>query len=363
MSGGVACLSWEWNAAVATPVFLGKRENLITDLSGQSLPHQVPNSPPISEEKTFFTSVSKSAADLQIPSSGVKLDGVVTLESLAVDDVQPNHLSDSSVAQTETPLDQNNVEIDPELGRLRLQLQRVPARERQPVLYLVPTLNFSRSNNLFSSIDPVTDSLFSPGLLFWSTPKIGARTWLSLSLDGNLTRYFRESQFDYNLVRFRTGVRQQLNSRMLGEVGWYNQQLFRTNGDRFLQENFFYLWLSRRDFLNPKLELYSYYNVALDLAEPDDRSRFTHFLTMSLGYYVRPTFQVGIEYQFFLSDYTNVQRVDYFNRFLGRITYSINRQNQLVFRFGFSLGDSTENFLNYNDWLFNLTYSINIPIY
>jgi hypothetical protein len=364
LSSGVACLTLDLNAAVASPGTL-ERESFAPDFSGESLRHQAPNLPLISYEKTVLGSVSKSAADLQIPGLAVKLDRVVTVESLAVDDIPANNLSDSdsSVAQTETQSTPENVEVDPDLGRLRLRLQRVPPTERQPVLYFVPTLNFSRSNNLFFSIDPVTDSQFSPGFLFWSTPKIGERTWLSFSLDGNLTRYFKESQFDYNLVRFKTGVRQQLNSRMTGEVGWYNQQLFRTNGDRFLQENFFYLWLSRRDFITPKLELFSYYNVALDLADPDDRSRFTHFLTLYLGYYVRPSFQVGVEYQFFLSDYTKVQRLDYFSRFLGRVTYSINRQNQLIFKFGFSTGDSSENFLNYNDWLFNLTYSINFPIY
>ncbi|MFB2934988.1 hypothetical protein ACE1B6_06890 [Aerosakkonemataceae cyanobacterium BLCC-F154] len=359
MSSGVACLTWELNAAVASPGTALEKEHLMADFSGQSLSHLAPG------EEAVFSSVSKSAADLQTPGLGVKLDGVIIGEGLTLDDVQPKDVSDSSssVAQTETELEQEDVEVDPDLGRLRLRLRKVPPTERQPVLYFVPTLNFSRSNNLFYNIDPVTDSMFSPGLLFWSTPKIGARTWLSLSLDGNLTRYFKESQYDYNLVRFKAGVRQQLNSRMTGEVGWYNQQLFRTNGDRFLKEDFFYLWLSRRDFLNPKLELYSYYNVALDLADPDNLSRFTHFLTVSLGYYIRPSFQVGVEYQFFLSDYTKVKRLDYFNRFLGRITYSLNRQNQLVFRFGFSTGNSSESYLNYNDFLFSLTYSINFPIY
>lgn len=365
ISNGAGFLALEWNAAIASPGVSLTKENLMADLSRQSLPHLAPDLPLTSGEKTVLSSVSKSAADLQMPGLGVKLDGVLTVESLALDYLQLNNLSDSdsSVAQTETQPKPENVETDPDLGRLRLRLQRVPPRERQPVLYFVPTLHFGRSNNLFSSIDPVTDSLFSPGLLFWSTPKIGANTWLSLSLDGNLVRYFKESQYDYNLVRFKAGVRQQLNSRMTGEVGWYNQQLFRTNGDRFLKEDFFYLWLSRRDFLNPKLELYSYYNVALDLADPDNFSRFTHFFTVSLGYYIRPTFQVAVEYQFFLSDYTKVQRLDYFSRFFGRVTYSLNRQNNLVFRFGFSTGDSSEYYLNYNDWLFNLTYSINFPIY
>ena len=341
MSAGVACLTWELNAAVASPGSSLPEDQPFADFSGQSLPHLAPSLSLTPGEEAVSSSVSKSAADLQMPGLG----------------------SDSAVAQTETESEPQEVEVDPDLGRLRLRLQRVPPAERQPVLYFVPIINFSRSNNLFFGIDPVTDSMFSPGLLFWSNPKIGARTWASLSLDGNLTRYFKESQYDYNLVRFKAGVRQQLNRQMLAEVGWYNQQLFRTNGDRFLKEDFFYAWLSRRDFLTPKLELYSYYNFALDLSDPDNLSRFTHFLTLSLGYYVRPNFQVGVEYQFFLSDYTKVERLDYFSRFFGRITYSLNRQNSLVFRFGFSTGNSSENYLNYNDFLFNLTYSINLPIY
>jgi hypothetical protein len=367
VSNGAVCLVLELNAASASAGSFPEQGHLVPDFSAQSLPHLVPGLPLTSKEKSSesFSSVSKSAADLQRPGLAVKLDSVVVTEDLELDYIQPRNVSDSeaAVAQGETQQETQEVEIDPDLGRLRLRLQRVPPTERQPVLYFVPTLSFVRSNNLFSGVDPIRDSMFSPGFVFWSTPKIGANTWLSFSLDGSLVRYFKESQFDYNLVRFRTGVRQQLNPQMTGEVGWYNQQLFRTNGDRFLKENFFYLWLSRRDWLTRQLELYSYYNVALDLADPSDRSRLTHFLILSLGYYIQPNFQVGVEYQFFLSDYTKVQRLDYFNRFLGRITYNFNNHNQLVFRFGFSTGDSSENFLNYNDFLFNLTYSINFPIY
>lgn len=355
VSSGTVALTWEMNGAVANPGISLEKEHPITDFSEQTLPHLAPSLPLPSGDQTVFSSVSKSAVDLQTSGLRVKLDGVVTENSFSD--------SDSSVAQSENQSQPQGVEVDPDLGRLRLRLQRVPPQERQPVLYFVPTLNFSRSNNLFYGINPVKDSMFAPGLLFWSSPKIGARTWLSLSLDGNLARHLKESQFDYNLVRFRTGVRQQLNSRMFGEVGWYNQQLFRTNGDRFLKEDFFYLWLSRRDFLTPKLELFSYYNGAFDLADPKNLSRITHFLTVSLGYYVRPTFQVGFEYQFYLSDYTNVPRLDYFHRFFGRITYNFNRYHNLIFRVGFSKGDSSEDYLNYNDFLFNFTYSINFPIY
>lgn len=355
LSSGIAGLIWDVNPAVANLDTSQETVHPIAGFSGQSLPHLPANLPLTAGEKNVLSSVSKSATDLQTPGLGVKVDGVVTENNVSD--------SDSSVAQTDAQSEPQGVEVDPDLGRLRLRLQRVPPQQRQPVLYFVPTLNFSRSNNLFYGVDPVKDSMFSPGLLFWSSPKIGARTWLSLALDGNLTRYFKESQYDYNLVRFRTGVRQQLNPKMFGEVGWYNQQLFRTNGDRFLKEDFFYLWVSRRDFLTPKLELFSYYNGAFDLADPKDLSRITHFLTLSLGYYVRPTFQVGLEYQFYLSDYTNVPRLDYFHRFFGRVTYNFNRYHNLIFRAGFSTGESSEFYLNYNDFLFNLTYSINLPIF
>jgi len=270
---------------------------------------------------------------------------------------------DASYLQAETPKQQEQLEVDPDLGRLRLRLQRVPPPQPQPVLHFVPRINFYRSNNLFSSVDPVDDSMVVPSILFWSTPKIGNRTFVSLSLDGDLIRYLRESQYDYNLVRFTAGVRQQLSSRMFGEVGWTNQMLFRTNGDRFLKENFLYVWLSRRDWLTKKLAFDSYLNLAIDFADPDDRSRFTNFLTLSFSYYLRPNFQVGLDYHFFLSDYTNVNRLDYFNRLMGRITYQINPHNQLNFQIGFSRGNSTQSNINFNDWLFSITYAVDFPIF
>lgn len=253
---------------------------------------------------------------------------------------------------------------DPDLGRLRLRERRVPPRQPQPVLHVVPRISYFYTNNVFSGVDPIADSQFVPSVTVWSVPQLRPGTYLSTSIDGYLIRYFNESQFDYNFVRFRAGISQRIAPRTFGEIGWSNQQYFRaSNGDRFLNEHSVYLTLSRRDWLRRKLALDYFYDVRLSFADPDSRSRASNYLSVSLSYYFQPNLQVGMDYQFSYSDFTKRDRLDRYHRLLGRLTYGLSRDSQINVQGGATLGNSNEPNIDFDSLFFSVTYSVDWQIF
>lgn len=272
-------------------------------------------------------------------------------------------------------------EEDPELGRLLLRQQEVPPpaspqikptpptpppapqTRREPVLHLLPRISFFHTNNVFSGIDPIDDSLIFSSLTLWSAPKLGENTYLNASADGNLIRYINQSEFNYNLLRFRVGVSQRLNRQMWGEIGWNNQQFYRTDGERFLNEQMAYLSLSRQDRLTQKLILNSYYDLRVSVADPDTRSRVINSLYLSLSYYFRPNLQVGLDYQFERSDFTQQDREDMYHRIMGRFTYGVLRDSQINVLGGVTVGGSSQPFIDFDSLFFSVTYSVDFSIF
>lgn len=285
--------------------------------------------------------------------------------------------SNSQAKQAENGSNTTGTNSDPDLGILRLREQEVPPpapppkpppsappRQSQPILHLLPRISFFQTNNVLSSVDPVGDSLIYPSLMLWAVPQLGRNTYLTPSIEGSLIRYIKEPQFNYNLVRFRTGISQRLNRQMFGEIGWTNQQFYRAEqGDRFLNEHIAYLSLSRQDQLTRQLRLSSFYEFRVSFADPDYRSRVINSLYLSLSYSFQSNLQVGLDYQFERSDFTVRSRYDQYHRIMGRLTYGVLRDSQVNIVGGASVGGSSESFIDFDSLFFSVTYSVDFPIY
>lgn len=256
---------------------------------------------------------------------------------------------------------------DLELGTLRVRERELqsPLQVQPPRLHstahLLARVSYFQTNNVFSGVDPVDGGLFSSGLTLWASPALGSKTNLVAVIDGNIIGYVDQSQFDYNQLTFRAGIRQRLTPRMYGEIGWNNQQLFRAEqGDRFLNENAIRLALYRQDRLTNKLALSTLYEFRLSNANPDDRSRIINSLSLSLSYYIQRNLQVGLDYQFGLSDFTQRQREDQYHRLLGRLTYAVSRDRQINVQAGLSLGGSSDPNIDFNNFFFSVTYTLEL---
>ncbi|WP_066426143.1 hypothetical protein [Anabaena sp. 4-3] len=244
--------------------------------------------------------------------------------------------------------------------------RKTAAPQFKPIGSLQANVGYFYSNNIFASdVAPIKEGLFFYGLRLASAYfPLGEQTYINGSINGNLIRYVDQSRFNYNQIRFNLGIYQQLSSRMYGEIGWSNQQLFYaqnsdlfTAGDRFLGENSFRLSLGRRDTLTEKLRLDSFYELSWNLAEPDNRSRMINSLWLLLSYQIQKPLEVGLGYQLNLSDFTERDRFDNYHRLFTQVNYRLSEFNSLNLQSGFSFGDSTVSNIDFNSWFFSVNYN------
>ncbi|WP_248277762.1 hypothetical protein [Brasilonema sp. UFV-L1] len=262
------------------------------------------------------------------------------------------------------------------VGKQQLEQQQPPTRpEPQPrsIGYLQGHVGYFHTNNIFSSkVNPTQDGLIYSGLTLASTPiPLGNRTYLNGSINGYLMRYISQSKYNYNQVRFNASVYQQLSPQMYGEIGWSNQQLFYARngngfdaGDRFLNENSFRLSLGRRDPLTPKLMLDSFYELRFSLTDPpslqDNRDRLIHSVWVSFNYYLQQSLQIGLDYQFSLSDFTRRDREDQYHRLYGHFTYGTSNYTNLSLQGGVTVGGSSDRTIDVDGWFFSINYNLEL---
>jgi hypothetical protein len=193
---------------------------------------------------------------------------------------------------------------------------------------------------------------------------LGTQTYLNGSIDGNLIRYVDQSTFSYNHVKFDLNVYQQLSPRMYGAIGWSNQQFFYANssdrfrsGDRFLGENSLRLLLGRQDPVTPVLTLNSLYELKVNFAEPDSRSRIINYGLIGLNYNLQQSLRVGLNYQLNLSSFTQRERDDYYHRIFGQLSYQTSNSSNLNLQSGWTFGGSTDSNINFDGWFFSINYN------
>ncbi len=270
-------------------------------------------------------------------------------------------------------------ELDPELGLSRLQERILEPRPlpsavsamRQPSVYLIGRVDYFRTTNVFSGIDPISDGLIRSGLTLFYAPAIGRNTYLVTSVDGSLIRYGNLGFLNYNEVRLRAGVLQRLSPRTFGEIGWSNQQLFATKeglrdalrGDRFLNDNAIRFELSRQDALSTKLALNTFYQFRLSFADPNDRSRLINSFITSLSYSWSPNFQTALDYQVAWSHFTQQARDDVYHQLVARLTYTITPQSQFNVFSGFSFGNSSDSRIDFNSFILGVGIVLNVPLF
>ena len=277
---------------------------------------------------------------------------------------------------------------DPELGVLRLQeippkgpptLPPPPPPPKHASVYLQGRLDYFRSNNVFSSLDSQADGLIRSGLTLFYAPALGKKTYLITSIDGNLIRYGNISRLNYNELRLRAGIWQQLSPNMFAELDWSSQKLYTAqtglqdplSGDRFFNDNSVSLDLSRSDKLSPKLTLSTFYQIRMSFASPNNpefndplnRSRLINTFVGSLNYNLSPSSVMALDYQYAWSHYTQQARDDHYHQLLARFTYTFTPSTQFNLFGGYSFGNSSETLIKYNSFIFGVGLSFNLPLF
>lgn len=239
----------------------------------------------------------------------------------------------------------------------------------KPIGSLHASVGYFHTSNIFSSaLFPREDGLMFYGLRLASAYfPLTSKTYINGSIDGNSIRYIDQSRYNYNQISFNLGIYQQFSPQMYGEIAWNNQQFFYANssdrfaaGDRFLNENSLRLSVGRRDPLNSRLSLDSFYEFSANFSEPNNRSRIVNSFWVSLNYTVQEPLQVGINYQLNLSDFTQRQRDDQYHRLFGHMIYRVSDSSSLNLQSGISFGDSTDRNIDFDSWFLTVYYNMKL---
>jgi hypothetical protein len=248
-------------------------------------------------------------------------------------------------------------------------------------LYVTGRFDYSSNSNAFASTNPQTDMLLRSGLTVTALPALGPKTYFLGGIDGNLVRYGKFAELNYDELRLRAGILQQLSPRMYGEIGWSNQKLFVAkdglrnilSGNRFLNENALRLELSRTDPLGPNWSLNTFYQFRWVSSSRTESDRLNHTAVASLNHKLSPSWSAGLDYQVSWSNYTRLQRDDVYQLIQARTSYAFNRNLQMNLFGSFSFGGSSDDSrrfgrtglarLQYDGWAFGVSLVMNAPLF
>jgi len=258
---------------------------------------------------------------------------------------------------------------DPELGRLRLQEEPlnldIEPDSDEEVVFLISQLNAFKSDNiLLDDFDPVDDQIYSGSLALFAAPSLGPRTYFFGSLEGNIALYDDLSELNYSELELVAGIRQVLFPNTYADMSWTNQQFFSLDdGDRFLNDHSLRLVLSHRTSLTSQLFFSGYYQLRLSFTDPSDRQRIFNTLGVSLAYLLEPDLDVGLNYQFVMTDFTRQDRSDRYHEITAELNYAVSRNSTLSLFAGLSFGESTNSFIDFDSALLGLTFSTSISLF
>lgn len=259
-------------------------------------------------------------------------------------------------------VDETLNEGDPELGNFRIEPITPPRVE--PFVFFRSRVNYLTSDNIFFELDPTGDSFINPSVSLLITPRLGSNTFFIGSLNAGLLRYFNSGAASYDELGFSASLFHQLDPNTYGQIGWNNQQLYRSGfADQFYNNHNLNLFLGRSDQLFPDFFLNSRYQVSLGFADPDRFSRLTQILGASLTYDITTEFQTGLDYQLTLADFTRQERYDTYHQILGYLTYRMSANTNIQLYGGFSFGRSSQPTVQFDDTIFGISIDVTLPLF
>jgi hypothetical protein len=256
---------------------------------------------------------------------------------------------------------------DPELGVLRLrerplETRKPPANRTQ--LYLLGNVGLIGNDNTLAGDDPVGDRLFRSGLSLLSSARLSKRTALIASVSGNLYRYGELPRLDYNEVQVQANLRHAMTRRMYGDLGWTHRQLFiQEEGKRFLYEQAAFVSLTRRDPLNSKTDLTSFYNLQASFADPESSSRLRNTLGLSLSHNLTPVLQASLTGRMTLTNFTAQSRQDFYSQAVAQLSYKLTKDVRLSLFGSLTRGNSSNHRVDFDSSSFGISLNSTLRLF
>ena len=284
----------------------------------------------------------------------------------------PTILPETS-SETVEPLEPGS---DPELGTIKIResppASPPPKPRRATSLYLLGHFDYFQTNNVFSSIPLQTDGAVRTGLSLYYLPPLGPQTYLLVLAESNILRYGTFSRLNYDEMRLKVGLYQQLTPRMSSEIGWSYQQLTAAKEDvtnlfqgvRFFNEHALRFDLSRQDPLSPALKLTTSYQFRWNLTGDIEKyDRLVNSGNISLSYKLSPRMNAGLDYQASWTHFTQQSRDDVSHYLGANLSYSVNDRMSLNAFGGRVMAVSSEQRITPSSWIFGLGFNFNVGLF
>ena len=265
---------------------------------------------------------------------------------------------------------------DPELGTIKIReippSSPLPEPRRATSLYLLGHSDYFQTNNVFSSIPLQTDGAVRTGLSLYYLPPLGPQTYLLVLAESNILRYGTFSRLNYDELRLKVGLYQQLTPRVSGEIGWSYQQLTAAKeevknlfqGVRFFNEHALRFDLMRQDSLSPALKLTAGYQFRWNLTGDIEKyDRLVNAGNISLSYKLSPRMNAGLDYQGSWTHFTQQSRDDVSHYLGANLSYSFNDRISFSAFGGRVMGISSEQRIEPNSWIFGLGFNFNVGLF
>jgi len=370
------------NATINTPNMpIADQPSQIPDRPRQPLKSELPKLDLRVEPKVDFKLGPKVKPTINLikPKVPIVSDpelGILQSQPLAPQPITPQlvPIAPSEIAPTiDEPLEPGS---DPELGTIKIRetppYSSPPAPRRATSLYLLGHFNYFQTSNVFSSIPLQTDGAVRTGLSLYYLPLLGPKTYLLVLAESSILRYGTSSRLNYDELRLKVGLYQQLTPRLSGEIGWSYQQLTAAKEDvknlfqgvRFFNEHSLRFDLTRQDPLSPSLKLITGYQFRWNLTGDIEKyDRLVNGGQISLNYKLSPRMSTGLDYQASWTHFTQQSRDDVSHYLGANLSYSFNDRMSLNAFGGRSMGVSSEKRLEPNSWIFGLGFNFNVGIF
>ena len=307
------------------------------------------------------------------PELGILRSQPLTPTPITPNPVTPIPIAPPTSSEITEPLEPGS---DPELGTIKIRenppSSPPPEPRRATSLYLLGHFDYFQTNNVFSSIPLQTDGAVRTGLSLYYLPPLGPQTYLLVLAESNILRYGTFSRLNYDELRLKVGLYQQLTPRVSSEIGWSYQQLTAAKeelknlfqGVRFFNEHALRFDLTRQDSLSPVLKLTTGYqfrwNITGDIEKYD---RLLNVSNISLSYKLSPRMNAGLDYQASWTHFTQQSRDDVSHYLGANLSYSFNDRMSFNAFGGRVMAVSSEQRIEPSSWIFGLGFNFNVGLF
>lgn len=277
-------------------------------------------------------------------------------------DSAPIETEPDALDPQDTESERGDIEI---IDRPTQQAGQQPAQRRQPdVQLLLRSSVFSSSNITALDALRISDTVFVNSAQLLATPKLGENTRLIAAAGGGLARFATEGDSNYNFLTFNVALQQRLAPGTFGQLGWVQDNLYRSEGgERLLRDNAIQLILGRQDQLAKNLRLDSFYELRAGFANPDDQSRVANTVGTRLRYDITPTLQGAFDYRLTFKNFTQVDRSDTEHQLGASVIYNLSPDIFVAGSVSYLFGRSSDAAINLSNLSFGLNLGFNVPLF